>query len=97
VAATRAAADAPAAVGGVYNIGGGARKSLAEALELIAELVERELDVRHEAHQQGDVRDTGAEISRARRDLGFEPATSFEEGLRAELDWTRSTLVRASG
>ena len=48
VAATRAAAEAPAAVGGVYNIGGGARKSLAEALELIAELAGRELEVRHE-------------------------------------------------
>ena len=84
-------------MGGVYNIGGGARKSLAEALELIAELAGRDLEVRHDARQQGDVRDTGAEISRARRDLGFEPGTGFEQGLQAEFEWTRSTLVRASG
>jgi UDP-glucuronate 4-epimerase len=97
VAATRASAAARAVEGGIYNIGGGAQKSLAEALELIGELAGRELDLRYDARQEGDVRDTAAEISRARRDLGFEPATSFEDGLREEFEWARSTLVRASG
>ena len=97
VAATRAAAESPRAPGGIYNVGGGAQRSLAAALELIGELAGRELDIRHEDRQQGDVRDTAADIERARADLSFEPATSFEEGLGQEFEWARSTLVRAGG
>jgi nucleoside-diphosphate-sugar epimerase len=84
-------------VGGVYNIGGGSRQSLAGALELIAELAGRELDVHHVPHQEGDVRDTAADIERARANLGYEPATGFREGLELEFEWARSTLAPASG
>jgi nucleoside-diphosphate-sugar epimerase len=97
VAATRAAAESPAVVGGVYNVGGGARKSLADALELITELAGRELRVSYEPRQQGDVQDTAADITLARRDLGFAPVVGFEDGLRAEFDWAREALVRISG
>jgi UDP-glucuronate 4-epimerase len=97
VTATRAAGEAPGVVGGVYNIGGGAQKSLGDALELIAEMAGRELELRYEPRQEGDVRDTAAEISRARRDLAFAPEISFDDGLREEFEWTRSTLVRTSG
>jgi nucleoside-diphosphate-sugar epimerase len=37
-----------------------------------------------EEREAGDVTDTGADIARARPDLGFRPATSPGEGLRAE-------------
>jgi UDP-glucuronate 4-epimerase len=87
VAATRVAAASPSAAGGVYNVGGGSRVSVNEALELIASFVGRPLDVRYVETERGDVRDTGADIAPARRDLGFRPATSVEEGLRAELGW----------
>jgi nucleoside-diphosphate-sugar epimerase len=97
VAATRAAAANPDVLGGVYNIGGGSRQSLAGALELITELAGRALDVRHVPHQEGDVRDTAADIERARADLGYEPAMGFREGLELEFEWARSTLAPASG
>jgi UDP-glucose 4-epimerase len=87
VAATRAAADAPAAPGQAYNVGGGVRVSLAEAIELIEGFAGRPLDVQHLDNQDGDVRDTGADTTRARADLGFAPSTPFAEGLEAEFAW----------
>ena len=88
VRAVRSACDAGGAVGGVYNIGGGSRVALRDALEIIERQAGRPLDVRYESAQRGDVRDTGADTSAARRDLGFEPSVSLEEGLVAEFEWT---------
>jgi UDP-glucuronate 4-epimerase len=87
VAATRAAGRADAAAGRVYNVGGGSRVSLKRALELLAALSGRPLDLRCEPREHGDVADTGADVTRARRDLGFAPRTPLETGLRAEYDW----------
>jgi nucleoside-diphosphate-sugar epimerase len=90
VAATRAAAISPAARGGVYNVGGGARVSVTEALEHIASFAGHPLEVRHLESEKGDVRNTGADTSRARRDLGFDPTTSVEAGLQAEFEWMQT-------
>jgi UDP-glucuronate 4-epimerase len=87
VAATRAAAVAPAAHGQVYNVGGGSRVSVNEAIEHIVSFAGRPLEVRHVESEKGDVRNTGADTSRAQRDLGFNPTTSVENGLRAEFEW----------
>ena len=38
----------------------------------------------------GDVRDSQADISKARALLGYEPVASFEEGLRRTLEWCRT-------
>jgi UDP-glucuronate 4-epimerase len=87
VAATRAAAGTPTAPGRVFNVGGGERTSLNRALEVLAGLAGRPLDIRRGDRESGDVKDTGADTERAREELGFEPATTLEEGLAAELEW----------
>jgi UDP-glucuronate 4-epimerase len=87
VAATRAAGAADGIAGRVYNVGGGSRVSLSAALEVLAGIAGRPLDVRHEGREPGDVSDTGADIRRARAELGFAPSTRLEDGLRAEFDW----------
>jgi nucleoside-diphosphate-sugar epimerase len=76
----------------VLNVGGGSRVSLNRALELLAGIAGRPLDVRRGERESGDVQDTGADISRARALLGFDPATSVEDGLRAEFEWVRDRL-----
>lgn len=82
--------------GQVYNIGGGSRISMNEAVDLIASCTGRRLDVRHEAAQRGDMRDTYADTSLARRDLGFAPSVSLEDGLRAEHAWLAARPAVAS-
>jgi UDP-glucuronate 4-epimerase len=87
VAATRAAALAPAAPGRVYNVGGGSRVSLRETLDVLSVVSGCDLDVRCAEREHGDVADTGADIRLARRDLGFAPRSSLEAGLSAEFEW----------
>ena len=90
VTATRAAATARDVGGQVFNVGGGARVGLLDAVESIRELSGRPLELRHLPVQDGDVRDTGADITRAAEVLGFVPKTAFRDGLRAEFDWIAS-------
>ncbi len=41
----------------------------------------------------GEARDTAADISHARRDIGFEPSYEFVTGLEAQLDWQRARVA----
>jgi UDP-glucuronate 4-epimerase len=95
VAATRAAAETRGAEGGVYNIGGGSRVSLADAIAALGTLAGRTLEVAYLPREPGDVPDTGADIARAGLDLGYTPATTLDEGLAAELDWMADSLRTA--
>jgi nucleoside-diphosphate-sugar epimerase len=87
VSATRVALPLASHEAEVFNIGGGDQIALRDALALIEELAGRPLQVRYAPIQSGDVRDTGADTSRARQRIGFAPAVSFGSGLRAEFDW----------
>jgi len=88
VAATIAASERGRG-GAVYNIGGGSRVSMLEVIATVREVTGRELEVEMEPMQKGDMRDTYADTSAARRDFGYEPRTSLREGLQREWDWIR--------
>ena len=91
VAATIAAGD-QGRPGAVYNIGGGSRVSMNDVLELIASATGKALDIRREATQMGDMRDTFADTSRARTDLAFAPRTTLADGIKAEASWLQGAL-----
>jgi nucleoside-diphosphate-sugar epimerase len=92
VAATMAAGDR-GKPGVVYNIGGGSRVSINEVLAMIERVTGRALRVRREAEQRGDMRDTFADTSRAKTDLGFAPSKPLETGLAAESEWLAALLA----
>lgn len=78
--------------GSVYNLGGGARTSMNEALEMISDLTGESLNVRRAGTQAGDARDTAADIRRARGQLGFLPSRSLYEGLSEQVAWHQSEV-----
>jgi UDP-glucose 4-epimerase len=86
VAATAAAATR-GVPGRVYNIGGGSRVSVNQVLEIVGRITGRPVQVRREAMQKGDMRDTYADTTAARRDLAYAPTVTIEQGLEAECDW----------
>ena len=94
VAATIAAGER-GVVGRAYNVGGGSRVSVNHVLDIVARLAGHPLDVRREPAQKGDMRDTYADTSLARADLGFAPRVSLEEGLEAEYRWLSTTPALA--
>jgi UDP-glucuronate 4-epimerase len=85
VAATIAAMiKAPS--GAVYNVGGGSETSLVNVIAMAERIAGRSLDIRRSEAAAGDVRRTAADTTRARRELGWIPRTSLEDGLRAQLE-----------
>ena len=73
--------------GRAYNIGGGSPVSLNAALDQLAAIAGRPLDVTRAERESGDVLNTAADTTRARDELGFAPATTLADGLRAEFEW----------
>jgi UDP-glucose 4-epimerase len=90
------AAEAPVAVGNVYNIGNGASTSVLELVRQLNQLLQSNLEPIHAAPRAGDVRQSQADIARARRDLHYDPAISFAEGLRRTLEAHQRTLADSS-
>jgi nucleoside-diphosphate-sugar epimerase len=90
VAATMGAGDR-GVPGRAYNVGGGSRVTVNYVLEILERLAGKPLDVRREATQKGDMRDTFADTTLARADIGFAPTVSLEQGLEAEYRWLAST------
>jgi UDP-glucose 4-epimerase len=90
VAGTIAAGEQGVA-GHAYNLGGGSRVSMNQVLEILAKVAGRPLKIKREAAQKGDMRDTYADTSLARRELGFQPKVTLEEGIQAEYRWLFSS------
>ena len=83
--------------GSVANVGAGARTSLLELIELVANVTGRELVYRRLTPREGDVHDSLASLERAERLLGYRPIVSLAEGLRRTWDWlTRRPRAAAS-
>jgi nucleoside-diphosphate-sugar epimerase len=95
VAATRSAAEAPVERNRIFNVGGGVQVSVNQAIELIGDLTGRTLEVSYTARAAGDARDTSADTTRARDELGYHPETPLKAGLEAELEWMTSALAGA--
>ncbi len=84
------ASQAPASVAGrVYNGGNGGRITLNQAWELLQKIEGVRIPAIHGPPREGDVRDSQADIASAVRDLGHAPKFTFEQGMRATLDWYR--------
>jgi UDP-glucose 4-epimerase len=84
------AAGEKAPPGSTYNLGGGSRISMLQALEIIDGELGGKLEVAKDQSQQGDARDTAADISSAERDLAYAPAWTVEHGLGEQVAWHRS-------
>lgn len=76
-----------AGAGAVYNVGGGQEATMNEALALLEEIAGRKLDLWRESPVPGDQRRTKADTARIRDELGWEPRTPLEAGLRAQWEW----------
>jgi nucleoside-diphosphate-sugar epimerase len=82
VQANLRAAVARRGVGEAFNIANGTTHSLLDLVRVIERVLGRGLELRFHPKRKGDVRKTWADVSRARRLLGFQPSMGFEEGLR---------------
>ena len=84
------ACEAPEAAGEIINVATNGRVSLNELLRVMNRIVGTNLQPVYKEERPGDVRDSQADISKAKALLGYEPIVPLEEGLRRTLEWCRS-------
>ena len=85
-----AAAPAEKVAGQMMNVATGARITLNQTFELLCELTGYRGKPAYAEPRAGDLRDSLADIERARELLGYEPAVDFREGLRRTVEWYKS-------
>lgn len=94
--ACRAAIEAPPAADGAYNIGSGRSVSILELADQLRALLGRQ-DLKPQLlgrYRIGDVRHCFADIAKARRGLGFEPAVALDDGMAELADWVSRETPR---
>ena len=87
------ACTAPAASGEVINVATGGRISLNDLFTTLRNLLGARVEPIYAEPRAGDVRDSQADISKARRILGYEPIVDFHDGLKRTVDWYRASQV----
>lgn len=75
---------------GIYNLGNHTPVSLNDMVAVIADELCRTPRIVRMPDQPGDVRTTYADISAATSDLGYQPSTSFRDGIRRYVRWYRA-------
>ncbi len=78
--------------GEAYNVGGGSRISLIETIKIIEEIAGRKANLKYTEAQKGDAKHTYADISKARRDFGYNPKVDIYEGLKRHYEWLKESL-----
>ncbi|NHK28456.1 NAD-dependent epimerase/dehydratase family protein [Parvularcula flava] len=79
----------------VYNLGNDSPEELMTMVSLIEEKLGTSAVKVFEEMQKGDVQRTWADISRARKELGYDPKVTLEQGLSQFIDWYVGTWERA--
>ena len=85
-----AAGRVPGVSGRIYNLAGGRPVSVADLGRTLAELFGVDPRLKHLPPRPGDIRDSWAEVSPARRDLGWTAKTALKDGLRVTVEAFRS-------
>lgn len=86
------ASEVPNIGGQIFNIADGRRTTLLQLLELLAKLLGKEITPVFLPPRVGDVRESLADISQARKVLGYEPIVGLEEGIRQTIDYYRQIV-----
>ena len=84
-------ADSEAA-GEAFNIGAGGRLYLIDMYEQLCQALGVSVEPKFGPPRAGDVRDSNADISKARKLLGYDPSYDFEKGIGLAIDWYREYL-----
>ena len=90
------ACTAAGASGEVINVATAGRISLNELFQAVKDLTGASIEPAYASERAGDVRDSQADISKARRLLGYQPSVTLEQGLEKTVAWFRSTQSSAA-
>lgn len=77
-------------ISGVFNIGSGEATTINQLAQIMQEVSDRKVEVNYAPPRKGEVRHSRADISAARRALGYEPSVTLIDGLQEYFTWFRT-------
>ena len=80
------------AAGQAFNIGVGGRLFLIDIYNHLCKALGKDVEPNYGPPRKGDVRDSNADISKARELLGYDPEYDFEKGITLAIDWYKQNL-----
>ncbi len=80
------------AAGEVFNIAYGDREYLIDVYNILTRTLGVDVEPIFSAPRAGDIRDSSADISKAKKMLGYDPEWSFEQGIQAAIEWYRRNV-----
>lgn len=75
------------AAGEAFNIGAGGREYLIDVYHELCDALGKQVEPIFGPERKGDIRDSNADISKARRLLGYDPEYDFAKGIHLAIDW----------
>ncbi|MFZ3215613.1 MAG: SDR family oxidoreductase [Candidatus Acidiferrales bacterium] len=92
---TLRACEAEGASGLTFNGGTGGRITLNQVLQLLEKITGKTIQAKYDPPRTGDIRDSQADISLARKILGYQPTVAFEEGLKRTWEWYQQAYANS--
>lgn len=80
------------AAGEAYNVAAGKRSSLNEMYVVLSDLLGKDLKPVIGPERKGDIRHSGADISKISKNLGYTPEYDFEKGIKEAIQWYKENL-----
>lgn len=88
----RACLASSEAAGQAFNIGAGGRLFLIDIYHHLCKALGKDVEPNYGPPRKGDVRDSNADIGKARKLLGYDPEYDFEKGIALAIDWYKEYL-----
>jgi UDP-N-acetylglucosamine 4-epimerase len=83
----------PEAINQVYNVAYGSSTSLNQLFDLVKSNLNSELTPEYKAERKGDIKNSLANINKAKSLLGYEPLVNLEQGMQLTINWYKNNLV----
>lgn len=80
------------AAGESFNIGAGGREYLIDVYYDLCDALGKKVEPNFGPVRKGDIRDSNADISKAREMLGYDPEYDFDKGIHLAIDWYKNNL-----
>ena len=88
----RACLASSEAAGEAYNIGAGGREFLIDVYHHLTDALGLDVEPNYGPARKGDIRDSNADISKARQNLGYDPSYDFKAGIELAINWYKENL-----
>ena len=80
------------AAGEAYNIGAGGREFLIDVYHHLTDALGLDVEPIYGPARKGDIRDSNADITKARENLGYDPSYDFKAGIELAINWSKENL-----